>query len=414
MWEKKKIGDIVDIRRGASPRPIQEFLSPTGMPWVKIADATADHTRFITKTNECIIEDGVRHSVIVNPETLIVSNSATPGLPKIMKITACVHDGWLVFDNYRGVLRDYLYYKFIDIRRMLVNHANGSVFQNLKTDIVREFDIMLPPIETQQRIVAILSALDTKIETNDAINDILLQQAQNLFNSWFIDFEPFDELMVKSPAGYDIPESLKMIQIQDIPHILETGKRPKGGAVSEGIPSIGAENVKNLGVFDSSSAKYIPYEFASSMKKGQINGYELLIYKDGGKPGTFIPHFSMFGEGFPYKEEFYINEHVFKLDFYDRGYNEFAYLYMLTDYPYHWLANNGGKAAIPGINQHDVNSIWIYPPSHPKVQEFCEWVKPIFTTVLTNCAQNMKLAKLRDAFLPKLMSGEIDVSDMDL
>lgn len=149
------------------------------------------------------------------------------------------------------------------------------------------------------------------------------------------------------------------------------------------------------------------------MKKGKINGYELLLYKDGGKPGTFTPHFSMLGEGFPYKE-FYINEHIFKLDSFDHGYNEFAYFYMQTDYPYHWLANNGGKAAIPGINQQDVNAIWIYSPDHPKVQEFCEWVQPLFTTILTNCAQNMKLSNLRNTLLPKLMSGELDVSNLDI
>ena len=173
MWENKKIGDIVDIRRGASPRPIQNFLSDKGMPWVKIADATSDPTRFISHTNECIIEDGIKKSVVVEPETLIVSNSATPGLPKIMKILACVHDGWLVFSNYRGITRDFLYYKFIDIRRHLVNQANGSVFQNLKTDIVREFDIAVPSIETQNKIVGILSSIDHKIETNIAINDNL-------------------------------------------------------------------------------------------------------------------------------------------------------------------------------------------------------------------------------------------------
>ena len=245
------------------------------------------------------------------------------------------------------------------------------------------------------------------------VNDNLLQQAKTLFKSWFVDFDPFDEPMTEAPTGFQVPSSLKMIQIQDLPHVLETGKRPKGGAVSEGIPSVGAENVKELGVFDASSAKYIPLEFAQTMKKGKIEGYELLLYKDGGKPGTFTPHFSMFGEGFPY-EECYINEHVFKLDFNDRGYNEFAYLYMQTDYPYHWLANNGGKAAIPGINQQNVNEIWIYHPSHPRVQEFCKWVQPIFTTIFTNCAQNMKLAKLRDALLPKLMSGELDVSELDI
>jgi type I restriction enzyme S subunit len=204
-----------------------------------------------------------------------------------------------------------------------------------------------------------------------------------------------------------------MLQISDIPHILETGKRPKGGAVSEGIPSIGAENVKQLGAVNLSSAKYIPEDFAAKMKTGVVNGYELMLYKDGGKPGIFTPHFSMFGEGFPY-DTFFINEHVFKLDFYDHGYNEFAYFYMQTDYPYHWLASNGGKAAIPGINQQDVNSIWIYTPDNPKVKEFCDWVQPLFTTIFSNCVQNMKLAKIRDTLLPGLMSGKLDVSDIDL
>ena len=113
-------------------------------------------------------------------------------------------------------------------------------------------------------------------------------------------------------------------------------------------------------------------------------------------------------------KEFYINEHVFKLDFYDRGFNEFAFLYMQTDYPYHWLANNGGKAAIPGINQQNVNEIWIYSPEHALVKKFGEWVQPIFTTIFRNCAQNMKLSELRDTLLPKLMSGELDVSDIEL
>ena len=171
--ETRKIGDVVDVRRGASPRPIQRFLSEKGMPWVKIADATASQTRDITHTKEYIIEEGVGKSVLVEPETLIVSNSATPGLPKIMKITACVHDGWLVFSNYRGITRDYLYYKFLDIQRELTNQANGSVFQNLKTDIVRNFEILVPPIQMQERIVNVLLRIDEKIALNAQINDNL-------------------------------------------------------------------------------------------------------------------------------------------------------------------------------------------------------------------------------------------------
>ena len=250
-------------------------------------------------------------------------------------------------------------------------------------------------------------------ELNTKENGNLLEQANTIFKSWFVDFECFNEPMKKNPVGSEIPESLEMIQIEKLPHILETGRRPKGGAVQEGIPSVGAESVKGIGNYSVGSAKYIPVEFAAKLKTGKVNGYELMIYKDGGKPGEFHPHFSIFGEGYPYKD-FFINEHVFKLDFGDVGFNEFAYFYFHTDYLMHWLESNGGKAAIPGINQSVVNSIWIFHPAHPIVKEFCNFIKPIITQVLKNCYQNMRLSELRDSLLPKLMSGELDVSEIEL
>lgn len=292
--------------------------------------------------------------------------------------------------------------------------VGSSGRQRVQQGVLDELELIVPPLEEQQKIGAMLAMLDQKIALNNKINDNLLQQAQSVFTDWFVRFTPFasDEL-VASPIEMEIPKSLSMIQIGDVPHILETGRRPKGGAADSGIPSVGAENVKQLGKFDFSSKKFIPEDFAAKQKTGRIKGYELLLYKDGGKPGTFIPHFSMFGEGFPYTD-FFINEHVFKLDFFDRGKNIFAYFYMQTDYATSWLANNGGKAAIPGINQQDVRAIWIYDMDHPQVQQFCRWVEPLFKTIFCNCYENMRLADLRDTLLPKLISGTIDVSSVKL
>ena len=305
-------------------------------------------------------------------------------------------------------------YAYYLLKAQRLNERRIGTSQPLLTqEILNNIEVPILSHDEQIKVGKFLAKIDEKIELNKKINENLEQQAQAVFKSWFEDFTPFDEPIVETPAGTLAPPSLKMVQIANIPHILETGKRPKGGAVTSGIPSIGAENVKQLGAVNFSSAKFIPEEFATKMKTGAINGYELLLYKDGGKPGTFIPHFSMFGEGFPY-QKFFINEHVFKLDFGDRGFNEFAYFFMQTDYAYHWLANNGGKAAVPGINQQNVNDIWIFSPENSKVKEFGEWVQPLFTTILKNCAQNVKLAELRDALLPRLMSGKIDVSKLNL
>lgn len=329
-----------------------------------------------------------------------------------------VSTGFTVIDvNMEKAVPDYIYYvltqKEITEHLQAIAEQSVSAYPSLKPSDIENLEVLLPDIDTQKATVAILGVIDEKIKQNTEINNNLEQQAKTLFKSWFVDFEPFDESFVDSPIGTKIPHSLQMVQIGSLSHILETGKRPKGGAVATGVPSIGAENVKRLGEVNFASAKYIPVEFAQKMDKGKVHGYELMLYKDGGKPGTFIPHFSMFGEGFPY-DDFYINEHVFKLDFGDKGFNEFCYFYLQTDYPYNWLANNGGKAAVPGINQQDVNSIWIYHPDNPIVKEYCKWVQPIFTTILRNCSQNVKLSQLRDALLPKLMSGELDVSDIEI
>ncbi len=340
--------------------------------------------------------------------------------PYFKKIWRAKYDGGcsndvLVFQGNSNIDGDFLYYILANdvfFAYSMATSKGTKMPRGDKTSIM-QYEVPVFDVDTQRKIASVLRCLDEKIELNSAINNNLEQQAKTLFKSWFVDFEPFDESLVDSPIGTKIPHSLQMVQIGSLSHILETGKRPKGGAVATGIPSIGAENVKRLGEVNFASAKYIPVEFAQKMDKGKVHGYELMLYKDGGKPGTFIPHFSMFGEGFPY-DDFYINEHVFKLDFGDKGFNEFCYFYLQTDYPYNWLANNGGKAAVPGINQQDVNSIWIYHPDNPLVKEYCKWVQPIFTTILRNCSQNVKLSQLRDALLPKLMSGELDVSDIDI
>lgn len=282
----------------------------------------------------------------------------------------------------------------------------GGTRGNINAKTYGTMPITLPSRETQDKIVSILKSLDDKIELNRRINDNLEQQAQALFKSWFVDFEPFKGgKFVDSELG-STPKELQIVYIEDIPHNIESGKRPKGGATIEGVPSIGAENIKGLGYYDYSKTKYIPEEYAKTIKKGKINGYELLIYKDGGKPGYFIPNFTIFGEGFPF-HKMYINEHVFILDLMDNGYNAFAYFYMQTPYIMNQLNSIGGKAAIPGINTKDVECLPIFSKESLYVEKFGEIVLPSIKTILSNCLENTRLAKMRDTLLPKLMSGEI-------
>jgi len=142
-WEIGKLGDFVEIKRGGSPRPIQEFLSDSGYRWLKISDVTALNSPFILQIAEHIKESGLNKTVFLKAGSLVLSNSATPGIPKILDLDSCIHDGWLYFPKSK-LSNEFLYLFFKDIRKDLVNLGNGSIFTNLKTEILKNFDTALP------------------------------------------------------------------------------------------------------------------------------------------------------------------------------------------------------------------------------------------------------------------------------
>ncbi len=186
-WKKATIGDVVTVTRGASPRPIQDYMSNTGMPWVKISDASSSVSKYLFEAAECIIPEGVSSSRTVIPGMMIVSNSASPGLTMLMETTACVHDGWLIIDDYKNVSQEFMYYHFLSERQRLVSSSNGSVFNNLKTDIVKAHPVIIPDTDTMSTVTQYFSKFNQYIKCNakeimaliDLQNNLLSQLSSN-------------------------------------------------------------------------------------------------------------------------------------------------------------------------------------------------------------------------------------------
>lgn len=164
-WDTVEIGDIVDIRRGASPRPIQEFMGGD-IPWLKIADATNARAPFILRTKEFVTKPGSERSVFVKPGDLILSNSATCGLPFFVDLHGCIHDGWLLFRNEKQVSKWFLYHQFLVISEHLIHIADGSVQKNLNTNLVATQKIHLPPASKIEAFDSIAQPIFEKIRTN--------------------------------------------------------------------------------------------------------------------------------------------------------------------------------------------------------------------------------------------------------
>lgn len=179
-WREGTLGDIVTVKRGGSPRPIQDYLSDKGYRWLKISDATAEASPFISHIVEHIKEKGLSKTVFIKQGSLVLSNSATPGLPKFVDLDTCIHDGWLYFPQ-SYFSNEYLYLLFQRERSYLLLQGNGSVFTNLKTDIVKNLSVTIPSKDVLNSFQQIVGGVFMEILNNQresarlaALRDTLL------------------------------------------------------------------------------------------------------------------------------------------------------------------------------------------------------------------------------------------------
>lgn len=239
-WQTKRLGEICEIERGGSPRPIQSFITndPNGINWIKIGDATASG-KYIYKTEEKIKPEGVKRSRMVYEGDFLLSNSMSFGRPYIMKTTGCIHDGWLVLRQPK-IDQDYLYYVlgsdllFSQFDRL----AAGSTVRNLNIGLAKTVEIPYPPLQEQRRIVGILDESFNSISTAVANSEKNLQNARALFQSHLQDvFSRPDKGWVKN-------------RLKSITTKIGSGATPRGGQESyksQGISLIRSLNVHDLG-----------------------------------------------------------------------------------------------------------------------------------------------------------------------
>lgn len=167
-WQKVKLGDMCEIVRGGSPRPIQEYITndKNGLNWLKIGDIE-ENAKYIIKTSEKIKKDGLSKTRLVNEGDFILSNSMSFGRPYIMKISACIHDGWLALQNISTKInKDFLYYILSSdmVKTQFLKYAVGSTVKNLKSDTVKCVEIPLPSLEEQKNMVSKIEQEEKAIE----------------------------------------------------------------------------------------------------------------------------------------------------------------------------------------------------------------------------------------------------------
>ncbi|MDG6287201.1 restriction endonuclease subunit S [Glaesserella parasuis] len=445
-WKQVRFSEICDITRGGSPRPIQEYMTNDGVPWIKISDATASNSRFIEKTKEFIKTSGISKSREVFPDDLILSNSATPGIPKFMRIYACIHDGWLLLRNFNGAEKEFIYWLLLNERDKLIQQGNGSVFTNLKTDILKNHIVNIPDdIEEQKRIATILNNIQEKIELNTQINQTLEQIAQTIFKSWFIDFDPVHAKANALASGQTLEQATQAAMAvisgkntQEL-HRLQTAN-PKqyqqlweiaeafpSGVDEEGVPRGWEEKpLDEIAIYQNGLAlqkfrpesedEYLPVVKIAQLKQGYADGEEKASVNI--KPECIIDNgdviFSWSGSlvvDIWCGGKAALNQHLFKVT--SKNYPKWLYYFYTVHHLAEFQRIAADKAVTMGhIKREHLSQALCVIPDNEFIQKFC-FLEDYISQIVNNRLQNVSLRKTRDELLPKLLSGEI-YSDGDI
>lgn len=211
-WPKVKLGDVCEIARGGSPRPIADYItdSPDGVNWIKIGDAD-ENDKYILSAKQKIKPEGVKKSRFVRSGDFLLSNSMSFGRPYILAIDGCIHDGWLTLrDKAQYFTPDYLYYALSSqaVYRQFQLLAVGGVVNNLNSETVKKVAFPLPPLEEQERIAAELDAVVATLKKRQT----QLAELDALVEARFV--ELFGEPLVNS-RGWKIKKLDELYEIID-------------------------------------------------------------------------------------------------------------------------------------------------------------------------------------------------------
>lgn len=403
-WKTYRLGDICkNVCSGGTPKSTEPSYYGGNIPWLNTKEVNFCR---IDKTEKTITDSGFQNSStkwIEKNSVIVAMYGATAAKVAVNMIPLTTNQACcnLTIDpnlaDFRFVYF-YLCYKYTSLAAL----ANGGAQQNLNAQRIKDFDITLPPLEEQKRIADILWSLDDKIELNRRINANLEAQAQALFRSWFVDFEPFrDGPFVDSELG-KIPQGWKICRLKDATKEIIRGFTSKYVEKSD---LINLNQKVNKGQYlDRQYYKFLNPEIAIPTNKfAQQN--DILLNSLG--QGT-LGRVHYYGELTP---NIVIDQHITIIRANNTTFQpSFIYLFLSSNEVQHSIEGMvTGSTGMQMLNISQVREMNILQPDVNTMNKFHNIVQPFFVEIRKNNAETEIIAKIRDTLLPKLMAGEIKI-----
>ena len=398
IWRKMKLGEIVNINMGQSPR--SEFYNSRGEGMPFYQGVTDFGEKYPKKSTYCS-----RPTKIAEVGDIFFSVRAPVGDVNVAIEKSCIGRGVAALRMKNGN-NDFLYFFLKNYERYFKGISGGTTYESINKDQLEDIEFIIPSdLNEQKRIAFILSAFDDKIELNNKISRTLEQTAQAIFKEWFVNFKFFGHekvKMVDSELG-KIPVGWGVKKFFEIAH-LNRGVSYSSKEISAkegGLPMINLANFLRGGGFNSSGVKHYTgvYKDSHLVKPGQI----IIAMTDLTSNREVIGHPARVPEDF---SKALISLDVCSINTEDI-YVEFLYSLMLRRSFSQLMAGSASGTNVSHLNKTNIEEYLLILPSRDLLPKFNKLIRPMFTQQINLSAENQKLTALRDLLLPKLMSGEI-------
>lgn len=385
---KFKLSEIMDVIGGGTPKTTKPEYWNGNIPWLSVKDFNNDY-RYVYKTEKTITQLGLENSStkLLQKGDVIISARGTVGeiatIPFQMAFNQSCYGLRAKTDK---VISDYLYYLVKHNIFVLKKNTHGSVFDTITRDTFDSIEVQIPSLETQEKVASILSDLDKKIELNSAINDNLEQQAQLLFNEFFFERKQIPNTWKKG-CLLDIADYLNGLAMQKF--------RPLGNEI--GIPVLKIKELRQ-GICDNNSERC-----SSNIKNDFIINDGDVIFS---WSGSLLVDFWCGGICG-------LNQHLFKVS--SDKYDKWFYYSWTKHHLKKFISLASDMATTMGhIKREELEKAEVLIPDKDDYNKIGTVLKPIYESIISNRIENRRLSVLRDSLLPKLMSSEIDVSNIEI
>ena len=382
-WKEYKLGDVLTIKYGKDHKQLAD------------GDIPIYGSGGIMRYGERSLYDG--------PSILI------PRKGSLNNVIYADKPFWTVDTMFWSIINDsianplFVYYSIC--KKDFASLNVGSAVPSLTVPVIEDIDILLPSKATQDKVVSVLKSLDDKIELNRHINDNLEQQAQALFKSWFVDFEPFKEgKFVDSELGM-IPESWRVCSAETIFKI-NIGKTPPRKE-QQWFSNINNGNVKWISISDLGSNEIFIEDSKEYLTKEAISKFNIIVVPE----DTILVSFKLtVGRVGISNCELTTNEAVARFYLPKSYFREYTYL-SLKNYNYARLGSTSSIAT--AVNSKIIKNMKLLIPPVTIISEFSKRINPLFNAIRIYENEIRNLSKIRNTLLPKLMSGELKINDIN-